>query len=202
MVALVAVAYAALITLDAAGAFDLSTGALIVIGLRLVTPLLILRYWLAGGIVAMFIDLIDVVLIDLISLGGFGGEYSQIDKALDSYYYVLELLVALTWTNSWIRLPAAGLFAYRVVGAILFEATSERIFLFFFPNLFENWWLFCVIAMRWFPHLVPRSGRGVVWAMFLLLLPKIPQEYVLHVSEAQPWNWIKEHILKPIGISP
>ncbi|MFN0095757.1 MAG: hypothetical protein ACKVVT_13395 [Dehalococcoidia bacterium] len=202
IIALLPLAFGVLVALKVAGAFELSTGALIVIGVRLVVPLLIFRFWLVGGIIAMLTDLVDVILIDLISLGGFGGEYAQIDKVLDSYYYVLELVVALKWENPWTRLPAVALFVYRIIGAGLYEATETRIFLFFFPNLFENWWLFCVVAMKWWPHLVPKTAKGMVTAMVLLLLPKIPQEYLLHVAEAHPWGWTKEHILAPIGLKP
>ena len=52
----------------------MNDGELIVIGLRLVVPLLILRYPLAGGLTAMVLDAFDVVLTDAIGLGGFGDD--------------------------------------------------------------------------------------------------------------------------------
>lgn len=199
----VAVGAAALL-LDAAklaGLLDISGGEVVIINLRLLAPLLILRFWLVGGVVAMLTDLVDVIVIELVGMGGFGEHYEQTDKLLDSYYYVLELVVALSWTSRWLRLPAVALFGYRVVGALLFEVTGVRALLIVFPNLFEHWWLYCVVTLKWFPRLIPGSWKGVVVAGIALLIPKLGQEYLLHVMEAEPWDWTKEHLLEPAGIS-
>ena len=174
----------------------MSTGELIVIALRLVIPLMILRFPLAGGIVAMVLDALDVVLIELIGLGGFGGHYPELDKALDSYYLTLELIVALGWSNAWARIPAVVLYVYRGIGVIAFESTHLRVMLFIFPNLFENWWLYVVIVARFFPRLYPRSARTVLVPLLILLVPKMVQEYLLHYAEVQPWDWIKHHVLQ------
>ena len=186
--------------LDATGAATISTGETIVIGLRLFVPLLILRFWVAGGIIAMLLDGADVIITDALDLGGFGSHYAELDKVLDSYYLALELLVALGWQNAWARLPAVLLFGYRLAGVALFETTQARIFLFIFPNMFENWWLYVVIVMKWFPSAVPRGWRSVFIPMLALLVPKMGQEYLLHFAEAKPWNWTQRHILEPIGI--
>src|SRR6266508_2425776 len=93
----------------------MNTGELIIIGLRLGVPLLILRYPLAGGLAAMALDGLDVVLIEFIPGGSFGGHYHTLDKLLDSYYLSLELIVALRWKNPYARWPAIALFAYRAV---------------------------------------------------------------------------------------
>jgi hypothetical protein len=172
-----------------------SEGELIVIALRLIIPLLILRYPLVGGVAAMVIDALDVVLIEAIGLGGFGGHYSELDKLLDSYYLTLELIVAFRWTSPYARIPAFALYVYRLIGVVLFEATHARVLLFVFPNLFENWWLYCVAVAQFFPRLYPRSWRSVAIPMFLLLVPKMGQEYLLHYQEAEPWDWIKHHVL-------
>lgn len=87
---------------------------LIVIALRLVVPLSILRWPLAGGIVSMVLDGLDVVLVDLFSriLGGspeFGPEYAQLDKLLDTWYLTLELIVTRRWHESLLRRTAAAL---------------------------------------------------------------------------------------------
>ena len=66
----------------------------IVIALRLVLPLSILRWPLAGGLLAMLIDAADVVLVEALApvLGEspeFGPAYAQIDKVLDLWYLSL-----------------------------------------------------------------------------------------------------------------
>lgn len=173
----------------------MTTGALIIITLRVLIPLAILRWPLAGGLAAILIDMLDVVLIDLIGLGGFGGHYHSLDKLLDSYYLTLEFFVAWGWDNPWARWPALVLFPYRMVGVLLFELTDRRIMLFLFPNMFENWWIYCVAVARLAPRWTPRSWTTVMVPFALLLIPKMGQEYLLHYSEAQPWDWTKEHIL-------
>jgi hypothetical protein len=184
----------------AAGGVGISTGEFLVIAVRMLVPLLILRFWLLGGIAAMLADAADVILIELIGLGGFGDNYEQTDKLLDSYYYVLELVVALRWANQWLRRPAVILFVYRIVGAVLFEMLGARVLLIIFPNLFENWWLYCVVVLKWFPAIVPGNWRSTIIPMLLLLVPKLAQEYLLHVLEAEPWDWTKRNLLEPIGI--
>lgn len=172
----------------------MNTGELIIIILRLVVPLSIFRYPLAGGIAAMLLDGLDVVLIELIPGGSFGDHYHTLDKLLDTYYLTIELLVALRWKNPYAKWPAVALFAYRLIGVILFELTERRLMLFIFPNLFENWWLYVVIVARFFPRLVPRSALTVAVPLLILLIPKMAQEYLLHFAEAKPWNWMKEQM--------
>ncbi len=173
----------------------MSEGELIVIGMRIALPLLILRAPLVGGIAAMLLDALDVVLIELIGLGGFGSHYSELDKGLDTYYLALELVVALRWASPWARWPAIALFADRVLGVVLFETTHARWLLLVFPNMFENWWLYCVVAQRFFPRIYPRSVATVLVPMVLLLIPKLGQEWLLHYEEAKPWDWIKRNLL-------
>lgn len=175
----------------------MSTGALIVIALRLIVPLLIFRRNLTGGVLAMLLDGFDVIIIDVIKLGGFSGHYHQIDKVLDTYYLGIEAWVAFGWQNQFERLPSLFLFGFRIIGVVLFELTGQRIVLFLFPNMFENWWLFVVAVRRFKPAWTPQSWRGVAIPMAILLVPKMAQEYLLHFAEAQPWNWFKKTVYDP-----
>ena len=175
----------------------MSTGAAIVIALRLLVPLLIFKKNLTGGILAMLLDGFDVILIDVLKMGGFSGHYHQIDKLLDTYYLGIEALVAFGWQNQYERLPALVLFVSRIIGVVLFELSERRIVLFLFPNMFENWWLYVVAVRAWRPQWTPRSWLGVAVPMGILLVPKMAQEYLLHFAEAQPWNWFKEHVYDP-----
>jgi hypothetical protein len=174
----------------------MTAGAAVIIAIRLIVPLLILRRPLLGGVAAMMADAIDVVLISVMDLGGFGGHYHTTDKLLDTYYLSFELYVALRWRNLYARWVSALLFPYRMLGIVLFELTERRIMLFVFPNLFENWWLYCVVTMGAFPRLAPRSMRSTAVALLVLLAPKMGQEYLLHYAEAQPWDWIKRNVLR------
>ena len=170
---------------------DFTTGQLFVIGLRIVLPLLILKKPLAGGLLAMALDALDVVIVEWFGPGGMGEHYHRIDKVLDLYYLGLEAWVARTWLDPKPRLTALWLYVYRLAGVIIFELTQWRATLFLFPNLFEHWFLFYLIRNRFFPQLRLDTWRQTALWLFILYIPKLGQEYLLHVAEAQPWDWIK-----------
>jgi len=177
--------------------------ALIVIALRLVVPLAILRWPLAGGLVSLVIDALDVALVDAIAglLGQppeFGPVYAQLDKYLDTYYLALEVLVARRWHEMVPRRAAYLLFAWRLLGVVLFEITVYRPLLVVFPNLFENFFLYVLVARRWFPRFMPRTVAQTVLVNVILLVPKEIQEYVLHWEELHPWQWLRETLLRPL----
>ncbi len=177
--------------------------ALIVIALRLVLPLTILRWPLAGGLLALVIDAVDVALVDAIAsvMGvglGFGDQYAQIDKWLDLYYLSLELVVVRRWPELRPKQAATILFAWRLIGVILFEITVYRPLLLVFPNLFENVYLYVLVVRRWFPRFMPRTTAQTLLVCAILLVPKLVQEYVLHWEELHPWQWLRETLIKPL----
>ncbi len=174
----------------------------IVIALRLILPLSILRWPLAGGVLAMLIDAADVVLVETFArlLGEspeFGPAYAQIDKVLDLWYLSLELVVTRRWDASLLRRTAAGLFTWRLLGVVLFEATGRRELLVVFPNLFENFYLYVLITQRWAPKLVPGTWRGLVLVLVVLYVPKAIQEWLLHWEQAKPWQWLRDTVIGP-----
>jgi hypothetical protein len=172
----------------------MTTGQIVVISLRLIVPLLILKRPLAGGIAAMLLDGLDVVIVELFGPGGMGEHYHSIDKVLDLYYLSLEAYVSFGWTQRIPRLIALWLFGIRLVGVIVFELTGWRAALFVFPNLFENWFLFVLIVWRFFPgHNLNRWRTALTW-LVVLYIPKVFQEYLLHIAEAQPWSWVKDQL--------
>ena len=171
--------------------FDLTTGQAIVIALRLVVPLLIPRFPFWGGVAAMLLDGTDVIIVEFFSTGGMGDHYHQLDKILDLYYLGIELWVSLKWSELLPRRISIGLFAYRLIGVALFELFGARWLLFIFPNLFENWYLFVAGRDKFVPtYRLDTARRSVTW-LLILYIPKIGQEYLLHVAQAQPWGWIK-----------
>jgi hypothetical protein len=177
--------------------------ALIVVALRLVVPLSILRWPLGGAILSMIVDALDVALVDAVAgLMGlppeFGPTYAQVDKYLDTYYLAIEVLVCRRWVELIPRRAAYVLFAWRLVGVILFEITVIRPLLLVFPNLFENFYLYVQVARRWFPRYIPHTLRETILVNAILLIPKEIQEYVLHWEELHPWQWLRETFIKPL----
>jgi hypothetical protein len=171
--------------------------AAIVIAFRLVIPLSILRWPLAGGIACLLIDAFDVVLVDALAsaLGQpleFGPFYAQLDKWLDTYYLAFEAVVARRWPETALRRATLFLFVWRLIGVLLFEATAYRPLLLAFPNLFENVFLYTLIVRRVAPQLVPRNVRQTLLVLVVLLIPKLVQEWVLHWEEMHPWQWLRQ----------
>jgi len=176
--------------------------ALIVIALRLGLPLTILRWPLAGGLLALVVDALDVVLVDSLAMAlgeppEFGPFYAQIDKWLDTYYLALEVIVARRWAEVVPRRVAYGLFGWRLLGVVLFEITASRPLLVVFPNVFENFYLYVLVVRRWFPRWLPRTLLQAIVVCTALLVPKLVQEWVLHWEELHPWQWFRATFVAP-----
>jgi len=153
----------------------------IIVLIRLLVPVTILRWPLVGGVLSLIVDALDIVLVTLLDLGGVWN-YHALDKYLDMYYLTLEVAVAQRW-EALPRWTATALYGYRLAGVILFEATGIRVFLFFFPALFENFFLFNAARLQFLPtyELTPR--RLAFW-LTVLLIPKMVQEYFIHYRRA------------------
>ncbi len=166
----------------------------LVIGLvRILGSLPVLRWALVGGVLAILVDLSDLFLMNLLDLGGFP-DYQAKDKWLDQVYLALFLLVALRWRGP-ARTIAVVLYAYRLLGFVLFEVAGERWVLFLFPNVFEFWFLY--VAFRLWRHRRRTSEpistdripaltvrRPLVLALLVLTAAKLAHEYVIHVARA------------------
>jgi hypothetical protein len=149
---------------------------LVIAAIRIAGSLPVLRWPLAGGILAILVDLSDLLLRDTLDLGGVG-DYQSLDKWLDLVYLGAFLVVALRWQGS-ARTIAVALFAYRLVGFALFELTGERALLLVFPNVFEFWFLL-VAAMG--PARVAGWSIGRLAVILLTLTAlKEAQEWALH----------------------
>ena len=157
----------------------MTPGLVIVLVVRLTAPLTILRWPLAGAIIAIVADAIDILFFQAFGFPTFIG-YNEIDKLLDLYYLSLELIVALGWP-SLPRATAILLFAYRLAGVMIFEVTHIRPVLLIFPNLFELYFIFYLLARRFRPARQITPAVTSV-ALACLLPPKLFQEYALHYA--------------------
>jgi hypothetical protein len=150
---------------------------LVIAAIRIAGSLPVLRWPLAGGLLAIAIDLSDLLLRDTLDLGGIP-DYQALDKWLDQVYMATFLIVALRW-HGLERTIAVGLYVYRLVGFVLFEVTGERALLLVFPNVFEVW--FIVVAA------IHALRPGFVWRPSVLaavlatcVIVKEIQEWALH----------------------
>ena len=155
----------------------MTTGILIIVAFRVVTALPVLRWPLAGGLLAVGGDLADLLLRDLLGIGE-TVEYQLLDKLLDQVYLALFLVVALRWDGVERRVSIA-LYLFRLVGVILFLVTDERLVLLLFPNVFEPWFLLVALLhhrrepVRW-------TASRVVTALAGVTALKMLQEWALH----------------------
>lgn len=153
------------------------TGEIIIIAaIRVLGSLPALRWPLAGGLLAVLIDLSDLLLRDALDLGGVG-DYQSLDKWLDQVYLGVFLVVAWRWSDP-ARSIALALFAYRLVGFGLFELTGDRVLLLVFPNVFELWFLLVAAAG---PARVAAWSRARLAVVLLALTAvKEAQEWAIH----------------------
>jgi len=163
--------------------FSIPLGLVVVFGLRFLIPLTILRWPLWGGLASLVTDALDTNIVKL-----FGVEipnYTIVDKYLDTYYLFIELVVSLYWVNKWARNTSIVLYAWRLIGILAFQFTQKEYWLFIAPNLFENFFLFYVILRSFGKETSGKiwlnSKKRLILVLFLLWLPKIPQELILHV---------------------
>jgi hypothetical protein len=150
------------------------------VAFRVATSLPVLRWPLAGGLLAIGGDLADLLLRDLVDLGGIG-DYQLLDKACDQVYLALFLVVALRWQGVERRV-AVALYLYRLVGSILFVVTADRAVLFLFPNVFEPWFIL-VAAVHHLPEPVRWTPARLVAVLAALTGLKLVQEWALHVGQ-------------------
>ena len=152
---------------------------LVIAAFRVLGSLPVLRWPLAGGLLAVGVDLADLLVRDLVDLGGVP-DYQALDKWLDQVYMACFLIVALRWQGVE-RTVAVALYLFRLVGFAAFEVTADRSLLFLFPNVFELWFL----AVATVHHVRPGfrwSRLGVVVALVALTAVKELQEWSLHVG--------------------
>jgi hypothetical protein len=149
---------------------------IVIAAIRIAGSLPVLRWPLAGGLLAILVDLSDLLLRDLLELGGVP-DYQGLDKWLDQVYLGCFLLVALRWSGP-ARSVAIALYVFRLVGFGAFELSHERALLLLFPNVFEFW--FIAVAALGAPRVATWSRPSLVLALVVLTGLKEVQEWALH----------------------
>lgn len=149
---------------------------IVIAAIRIAGSLPVLRWPLLGGLLAILIDLSDLLLMGVLDLGGVP-DYQSLDKWLDQVYMATFLIVAFRWADP-ARSIAVALYVLRLAGSLAFEVTGERTLLLLFPNVFEFWFIF-VAAIG--PERIGRWGTGrLAIALAALTALKEVQEWALH----------------------
>jgi len=168
-------------------------GVVLVTSVRLVVPLVIFRYPFWGGVAAIVLDAVDVILIYLMDLGDFQN-YHGTDKLLDSYFLVFMLICSLRkWAGLEKRISLT-LFGWRMIGFVAFELTGLRWLLFVFPNLFLWWWMYVEWRNRYKPGLEITTTRAAI-VLSLMIGPKLLQEAILHIWQFHPVQILQQFFI-------
>ena len=154
----------------------------VIILARLILPLTIFKFPLAGGAVSIWLDNIDWHNMNFLGVSPIGN-YQLIDKMLDMYYLSFLAFVSLRFKNLLVRNVLLVLFVYRLVGFIFFEITHAGDFLFIFPNIFENFFFFYFILMKVASYEPQISKWMFGFFLILVSIPKMLQEYSMHVAQ-------------------
>jgi hypothetical protein len=148
----------------------------VIAAIRICGSLPVLRWPLLGGLLAILVDLSDLLLRDLLDLGGVP-DYQGLDKWLDQVYLATFLVVALRWASP-ARTVAIALYVFRVIGFVAFELTHERALLLLFPNAFEFW--FIAVAFLGAERVAAWSRTRLAITIVVLTGLKEVQEWALH----------------------
>ena len=177
---------------------DLAVLALVV-GARLLLPLLIPWYPLPGVLAALILDAVDQSLFQGLTHLPLEG-YQAYDKALDVYYQSIAYLSTLrNWENDFAFRLGRVLFYLRLVGVGLFEWLDWRVLLFLLPNTFEYYFIWYeLLRLRRDPRRLPPttivSAAAAIW-----IVVKLPQEYWLHIARLDLTDVLKTALF---GASP
>ena len=129
-------------------------------------------------------DNFDTIIISIIGVGTFEN-YTLADKLLDTYLLTVFLYFSLRWESKLARNAGIALFSYRLIGVIVLAIVNERSLVFLFPNLWEFFFIYQSVTLKWWPHLQIDGYRRLVKVLSALLILKLIQEYTVHLAEFQ-----------------
>jgi hypothetical protein len=167
----------------------------LVVGARLLVPLLIPLFPLPGILLALLLDGVDQTIFQTFTHLPLDG-YQSYDKALDIYYLTVAYISTFrNWVNQFAFQVSRFLFYYRLAGVALFEMTQWRPMLMLFPNTFEYFFIWYeAFRLWWDPKKLPRS-TVITAAAFIWIVIKLPQEYWIHIAQMDATDFIKVNVL-------
>lgn len=155
--------------------------------IRVTGALLIFKWPLFGVLLSALLDGYDW---DYLHTGKFFNYdfYQTWDKAMDITYLTVAIITVRHWKDIIAKKIAVFFYVFRTSGVFLYFLFQIKPLLFFFPNIFENFFIWYLI----FTHISREytiSKSGVIWGFIILCIaiPKIIHEYVMHIKNVQLW---------------
>ena len=160
-----------------------------IIFLRLTVPLLIFKFPLVGVLLSSLVDMYDWQFITLETSENMVN-YQFWDKVFDQYYLIFAFIVLFRWKDKIARNIAVLLFSIRIIGVAAFFVSNAKVFLLFFPNVFENFFIFYLFYV-WITknHILVRSWKIGITVLSAIIIPKLFHEYFMHCLNKQPWEF-------------
>ncbi len=163
--------------------------------IRLLVPLVIFRWRFWGVILSIAADASDVMIMEKFGFGPFTGQvYNGYDKLFDIYNLFIEFLVVLKWSNPLAKKTGIFLFAWRMIGAAIYEITNTRAMLFWAPNIFEYFYLAVAGLEKYAPRFKLDSVKKLIIILLIVGIPNIAKEYYMHYLELNPWIFFKKYV--------
>jgi hypothetical protein len=151
--------------------------------LRILVSLLIFKWPLIGIVASLWLDSTDWHLYPFKTQSDYA-TYQIWDKVLDTFYLSIAFYTSLFWKDLKARTLSIFLFCLRTFGVILFILTSNNLFLFLFPNIFENFFILYLLY-----KLITKNDQlflpkelGILF-LIAIAVPKLFQEYLLHFAD-------------------
>ena len=142
---------------------------------RILASTIVLKYNFVGGLLVIFIDFSDLIIMNIMDLGGVRN-YQSLDKILDLFYMSYFLIISLRW-NKAIKKISITLFFTRILGLVFFELSGIRLLLIIFPNIFEFWFL-GITFLKF--RKINISNSKIIWILLISTMLKMVQEFTLH----------------------
>jgi len=174
---------------------DPNITSVIVILLRLLVPFTILRWPLAGTILAILADSSDIMIFEGFGYGFLSSiPYHYLDKVFDMWQLFFEFLVVRTWIDVLARKTGMILFGWRFVGFLAFMIFGLREAFFFAPNIFEYFFLTMLVIWK-FNKKFELKKKSLIIILLIIGIPSLIKEYIMHFKYPdQTWMWFRDNV--------
>lgn len=166
--------------------------------LRLLVPLLILRWPILGMFASMYLDLQDFNYWNIRTEQDMTN-YQTWDKVMDIYYLSIAFYVSLSWKEKLAKKLSIFFFSLRALGVVVLLSIHARELLLLFPNIFENFFLFFLLFKRFTNN--AKLFTSVPIAIIIIasiVIPKLIAEYYLHILLSPPIFGLDRNVITPL----
>jgi len=165
---------------------------------RLLIPLTILRWPIIGVLASMYLDLQDFNYFTIRTEQDMAN-YQAWDKIMDIYYLAIAFYTSLSWKETLARKLSIFFFSLRAFGVLVLLFVHSRELLLFFPNIFENFFLFYLLFKTFTNNArLFDNVPATIVILVSIIIPKTIAEYYLHVLLSPPIFNLPRTVITPV----